>query len=284
MISAFCPAHITCFFQPVDSKDLKKKGSRGAGIRLDKGTHVTLERNSSDNVEIIMDGTVSSAPISLASLREIIPEGGFRLTISNDLPLSQGFGMSAAGAIATGLCACNCINRDVNDAYTAAHISEIRMGGGLGDVAGLRCNGSQPFRLDAGILSDSLVDGTGIKFEEITLAVLGPKISTESILNNSEYYNTIQRAGKKAIEDFKNDISKDNLFRVSNEFSANTGLDNETIQKSIKMLRAEGINSAMCMLGNSIFIDAPEYKVKDILDEGIQMFSCFSSDQPASLK
>ena len=56
MTSVFCPGHITCFFEPVRSNAIMETGSRGVGIKLSKGTTVTLEERSDDRLEVMMDG------------------------------------------------------------------------------------------------------------------------------------------------------------------------------------------------------------------------------------
>ena len=42
MTSAFCPGHVSCVFQPVNSFDAMSTGSRGIGIRLNKGATATV--------------------------------------------------------------------------------------------------------------------------------------------------------------------------------------------------------------------------------------------------
>ena len=43
MISSFCPGHVSCVFQPITSFDAMATGSRGIGIRLNKGATATVE-------------------------------------------------------------------------------------------------------------------------------------------------------------------------------------------------------------------------------------------------
>ena len=105
MTKAFCPGHITCFFHPVRTNDVLTTGSRGVGIRISRGATVTLEERSDARVEIVMDGVSSEAKVTRKVLELIRPGEGFDVTIENGLPVSQGFGMSAAGAIAVAIAA-----------------------------------------------------------------------------------------------------------------------------------------------------------------------------------
>ena len=110
MITAFCPGHITCFFQPVRSYDPMSAGSRGVGIKLSKGTKVSLDERRDGNIVTIMDGVETECKITKMAVREIDRVRGYDIVIENDLPVGQGFGMSAEGSIAAALCAC-----EIND-------------------------------------------------------------------------------------------------------------------------------------------------------------------------
>ena len=94
MTFAFCPGHITCFFHPVRTDSVETTGSRGAGIRLSLGAHVTVEERSDSVVEITMDGRPSDAKVTRYVIGKVCPDRGFDVTIENDLPVGQGFGMS----------------------------------------------------------------------------------------------------------------------------------------------------------------------------------------------
>ena len=100
MITAFCPGHITCFFHPIRSYDPMSAGSRGVGIKLSKGAKVTLDERSDDRIITTMDGREMDCRITKLAVKDIDPSRGYDVTIENDLPVGQGFGMSAAGSIA----------------------------------------------------------------------------------------------------------------------------------------------------------------------------------------
>jgi len=159
-MKAFSPGHVTCFFQPVRDPDVLRTGSKGAGIKLSLGTNVTVEENI-HGTNVTMDGKPSEAHITRKVLEILAPDRNFDVTIENQLPVSQGLGMSAAGALATALCVSEIIGKDSNAAIKAAHIAEIEGKGGLGDVSGLVGEGYFPFRTAAGLPPDGNVVGTG---------------------------------------------------------------------------------------------------------------------------
>jgi len=258
-MKAFSPGHVTCFFQPVRDPDVLKTGSVGAGIKLGLGTNVTVEENV-HGTNITMDGAPSEAHIT-RKVREILAaDRNFDITIENQLPVSQGLGMSAAGALAAALCISEIVGKDASEAVKAAHIAEVEGKGGLGDVSGLMGKGHVPFRTVAGLPPNGKVIGTGEK-TKITIAVLSGKLETRNVLENKTKMSMISLAGRIAVEAYQKDTSLDSLFSISREFSKAAGLESRDISFAISMLDHAG----MCMLGNSIFTTAPADAVSDVL-------------------
>ena len=102
-----CGAHITLLFTIDDSsEDPVYQGSRGAGICLKDGVEA-IAKGDNGSGEIIVrfkDGEYDSRMYQdvLSELMEEIPEIGdfdWELDIIMSLPTSQGFGMSASGAV-----------------------------------------------------------------------------------------------------------------------------------------------------------------------------------------
>ena len=145
MPSAYCPGHITCIFRPCagsEETDLLKIGSVGVGIRISLGAEATLEERSDGKTIITVDGEEGDFPVSRAAMARMLPGRGFELTVRNGAPTGQGFGMSAAGAVAAALCAAELKGETMQAAYVSAHIAELIGGGGLGDVSAITCPAS----------------------------------------------------------------------------------------------------------------------------------------------
>ena len=259
-MKAFSPGHVTCFFQPVRDPDVLRTGSKGAGIKLSLGTNVTVEENI-HGTNVTMDGKPSEAHITRKVLEILASDRNFDVTIENQLPVSQGLGMSAAGALAAALCVSEIIGKDSNAAIKAAHIAEIEGKGGLGDVSGLVGEGYFPFRTAAGLPPDGNVVGTGKRIK-ITIAVLSGKLETKNVLEDKMKMSMISLAGRIAVEAYQKDRSIDSLFSVSREFSKATGLESRDISFALSMLDEQ---AGMCMLGNSIFTTASADVVNDVL-------------------
>jgi len=262
MTRAYCPGHITCLFSPGTTEgDMLLRGSRGVGIRLSAGATVRVREVSGKDVSVTIDGQPSDAPVTRSVLEELLPGRGLEADVVNGLPVGQGFGMSAAGAIAAALCAAEIAGISADDAWSAAHRAEIVNGGGLGDVSALRCLSDVPERVTEGLPPAGEVRGTGLRFPVLTVAVLGPKMHTGSVLSDSARRCALMDSYDRARRLFSG--SRPSLFDASNEFSRAAGVESPDVSEAIQRLRDGNRRAAMCMLGNSIFSDAPYLMVKD---------------------
>lgn len=260
MITAYSPAHITCFFQPAVVSDELSTGSRGVGLRLESGSTAIVEEKLCGRTGMVVDGIPADVPV-IHSVAEILAPGrAFDIRLDNGLPPGQGFGMSAAGAVSVALCIAEIVGKDRREAFEAAHISEVRTKGGLGDVSAILCPSSQPVRTVPGLPPRGTVVGMDTGFREVTVAVLGSKMDTPSVLNNSDLGLKISESGRRHIDEYVLNPSTDALFSHSNQFSGEIGIESAKVSKALAALRAEGFRAGMCMLGNSVFTDAPVRK------------------------
>lgn len=252
-------------------------GSIGIGIRLDKGATATVEERDDDVVTVWLDGVSSVALITRMVADQLAPGRGFDIHIVNDLPVSQGFGMSAAGALAAGLCIAELEGRTRNDVFIAAHKAEVVGGGGLGDVAAIVAGGDVPVRTVPGLPPFGRVENAGFRLPRITLAVIGGEMRTDAVLGNSEAVARIRAAATDSMRLFSEDPTPERLFEASNMFSEASGLEDPRVSAAMDAVRARGYRAGMCMLGNSIFTDAPEREVWAALGRGrARTFACSS--------
>jgi len=270
MTKAFCPGHITCFFSPVRTADVMTTGSLGAGIRLNKGTVVTAEERGDRKITITMDGIECDANVTERTIKMLAPDTGFDVTIENELPVSQGMGMSAAGAVAAGLCVASTKGMNEYDAYKAAHISEVRNGGGLGDVAGI-LGGRCPMRIKAGIPPFGRTIDLGADID-VSVVILGPKMDTGSVISDENKMKMISAAGAECVSELMNDMSVKRLYELSSGFSDTIGLMTKDVEHALSLLRKDHMAS-MCMLGNSIFTNADKEHVRNVLGD-VTVISC----------
>ena len=280
MISAFSSGHITCFFRPVSSFDPLSAGSTGAGIRLELGTMAELDESTSGITSVEIDDSPSEGKIVRRVIDILDPDGTYDVRIKHDLPVGQGFGTTAADAVAVALSICSIKKKNPSDGYRAAHIADLLEGGGRGDVAGIMCRCRQPVRKVAGIPPFGRVDESTAKIKTLTLVTLGEPLITKSILSDKVLSAKIVKAGAKALEDYVVNMTTSSLFRISNIFSEETGLRTPEIDGAIDAIQDQGHMAAMCMLGNSIFTTAPLESVREILGN-VWMVSCDATSEEA---
>ena len=65
------------------------------------------------------------------------------------------------------------------------------------------------------------------------------------------------------------------LFDASNHFSESIGLESPRMREIMGWIRSNGYHVGMCMLGNSMFSDAPYELIKDRYPES-DVFRCSS--------
>jgi pantoate kinase len=282
MTSAYCPSHVTCFFRPEDSDNILQKGSRGVGIRLKAGTTLYMDEIQG-NTKIIINGKEDPASITKHVLEHMAPDRRFEVNVECGLPPGQGFGMSASGAIAAALCISEITGKSTAEAFEAAHIADAVCGGGLGDVAGLMHNGDVPVRIKAGMPPLGSVTDNGISFERLTVVILGQKMETAGVLGDPVKLEKICSAGDVAMGEYLSNASKDALFKISARFSLDTGIRSAKVSEAIRKLENNGIRSSMCMLGNSIFADAAEEDVVEVIGDSGKIFYSQSTNEPARI-
>lgn len=282
MISAFSPGHITCFFRPVSSYDPLSAGSTGAGIRLELGATAELEESASDDTSVTIDDKLSEGRIVRRAIGILDPHGRYDVKIRHDLPIGQGFGTTAADAVAVALAVCDIKNKSPSEGYRAAHIADLLEGGGRGDVAGIMCKCRHPVRKVAGIPPFGKVEGSDVKIKTLTLATLGEPLITDSILSDEGISAKISKAGAKALEDYVVNMTLSSLFKISNRFSKEAGLLTDEMDDVIRAIQDRGHLAAMCMLGNSIFTTAPPESVRDIIGN-VWMVSCDATSEKAGV-
>ena len=135
-----------------------------------------------------------------------------------------------------------------------------------------------PVRTVAGMPPFGRVESADIKMDHLTLAVLGGELRTDSVLGNQSALRAIREVASKAMDAFMADPSYDNLFAVSNAFSSESGLESPVVRRGIERLMSRGYHAGMCMLGNSIFTDAPEKDVRALFGRGhVRTYRCSSS-------
>ena len=262
----FVPAHITTFFDPYYDKDPLRSGSRGAGFCTSLGLKVKafVSRSKSQSIEIFINGKREKALTTLTAVKNIIGKEPFKIRIEvyQDLPSSQGFGMSGAGALGASLALSSIFGIDRITAIKVAHTAEVICRTGLGDVIAQAFGGIE-VRKSPGLPPWGVIEHIPGDFEVI-LCVVGDRLATADVLKREDLLRRISIKGKYCVNSLLENPSIENLLSLSQEFTRYVGLANERIEKAIEIANNYG-KASMCMIGNSIFAIGETEMLEDIL-------------------
>jgi pantoate kinase len=273
--AAFCPGHITGFFEICERKDLLSTGSRGAGLCLTLGatSSVVLKDANRQSVRVKINDKEARAEVTKSAVRHLIGKQkvAAQVTTTLDLPQCQGFGMSAAGALSASIAVAKMIGREKHDAYEAAHIAEVENKSGLGDVSALH-GGGMTIRQRPGLPPIGRV--LRIRGEpEVVLSVMGGPLLTRSVLTNPAKRRAINASGAKKVDEIVRKPTVDELFRLSSEFALETGLASRRIIEAMSAASKLGMAS-MSMLGNSVFAIGDTTGLKRVLSDFGEVWVC----------
>jgi len=252
---AFAPGHISAFFEPVYSgQNMDRSGSRGAGINITLGavSQVTVQPASPQTITVNINGSPSDAPVTKLALKFLVGTTPLQISVDTmlDLPVSQGFGMSAGGALSSTLALADLLNLPRDDAVKAAHYAEVQLRTGLGDVIASSFGGIE-IRREAGLPPWGMLEHIpGIY--DIVVCVIGKEIETKTILSDAARLNEIASYGRYCTKKLLEKPSVEHLFSLAWEFTRKIGLADDLVLQAIKAANQYGMAS-MCMLGNSVF-------------------------------
>ena len=248
---AFCPGHISGYFRPVRGNSLKKTGSTGAGIVISEGVTVLVEPADRTDVEItrvdhqgsVIEQVQHSPPI--AYLMETL-----RVTASVrtrcHLPISAGFGLSAAALTASAIAANQtfALGYSLTECSWFAHEAEILHKTGLGDIAACQ-GGGIDCRKGPGIDAD-IVRLTG-PFPPLFAVTFGP-LPSPGILGSPAAMERVALAFPGSCPG-----TIEELLTLSREFAEESGLITPDVRSALDLCDTEGVPASMTMLGNGIF-------------------------------
>ncbi|MFO1535014.1 MAG: hypothetical protein ABR586_05070 [Thermoplasmatota archaeon] len=254
MRHAFAPAHVSGLFAVHDeAEEVLLKGSRGAGWSLARGARASVTKGAATQVRV--QGQAVPAPVTRDALRRLLPGRHFHVDVRLDLPIGQGFGMSAAGTLAACLAAASLADLDPEEALQATHAAEVTAGTGLGDAIG-SWFGSGELRIRPGCPPD----GWAMRIEppadaEFLLCVAGPGIPTPAIIRDAAWKLRTRELGDPAVDRILKAGRGEAWQRILEESSAFThalGLLPEGLRRIGETLPKE-VAWGQCMLGTSLW-------------------------------
>ena len=283
--AAFAPGHVTGLFEIHDEQpELARRGSRGAGFCLAQGAISFVEVEPADSLELLiaLDKQVCDAPVTRYALTELLklavkdakiplnkeaPKGGrakIRVHVHTDLqlPVSQGFGMSAAGALSASLALARCLKLGRSDAVRAAHEADVAERGGLGDVVGSALGGFE-IRTAPGLPPYGAINNF-VGYGDAVLCVVGGKLETKQVLSDASARAAVNAAGARALAELLKAPSLDAFLAQSQIFARESKLLTPELERAMHAASPYG-KASMSMLGNSVFAFGNTRKLVDAL-------------------
>ncbi len=264
--SVFVPGHVTGFFNIENHEISLKNGSCGAGFLVSEGVKTTISPADRLTIDVNKgDETVIDEVLSILDI-----ETNFKIKQDISLPIGAGFGTSAASAFSLTLA----VNEFLNLGYSKelcgqiAHMAEINLGSGLGDVIAQSGRGlvlrTQPGAPGIGEIKS---------FEHdvfVAYKTFG-EIETSDIISDPNYKRVISTCGLKYLELFKKEPSLENFMAFSNRFADETDLMSEEVKNLVDYFNSSSdiLGSSMAMLGNTAFAfayDEDAFKNLEIKD------------------
>jgi pantoate kinase len=280
---AFTPGHISAFFEPVYyPQNMDRTGSCGAGMSLSFGaiSQVSIQPSLHQIITVHFNGKASTASVTKSAVHYLLGEAPLKIVVNTimDLPVSQGFGMSAAGALSTTLALADLLNLPPENAIKAAHYAEIQSHTGLGDVIASSFGGIE-IRRKAGLPPWGMLEHIPGNYE-IVLCVVGKKIETKKILTNSTTAHKIASFGRYCTKKILEKPTLEHLFSLGWEFTRKIGIANTTVLQAIEVANAYGMAS-MCMLGNAVYAVGDTPALCRVLSTYGKVFCCTVDEKGA---
>ena len=248
--SVFVPGHITGFFTIEDHEIKLKKGSCGAGFLLSRGVKTTIDNADELTVDVNQgDSTVVDEVLDILEI-----ETNFKITQDIQLPIGAGFGTSAASALSIALA----LNEFLDLGYSKelcgqiAHMAEVNLGGGLGDVIAQTGQG-MVLRTSPG--APGIGEIKSFKHDVyVAWKTFGP-IKTSEVIHNPHQVNMISEVGSKYLETFESKPTLKSFLEFSNRFSRETKLMSGEVKNLVDYFNSSPniLGSSMAMLGNTVF-------------------------------
>ncbi len=280
--TAFVPGHISGFFQMHDKpQDPLKKGSRNCGICISNGvkTQVKIDRNSSSNLEIYLNGQENNADTTKTAINDILKKAenkDLHIEINHHVqaPIGSGYGMSGAGTLGAVFALSDLLDLGItrDEILAIAHRAEVTCKSGLGDVGPQMIGGAvvgvEPGAPPYGGLEKIRIE----KNLDVICGTFGP-LSTSGVLKSSDFREKSKKLGNKALEDLLSNMSIENLMRVSQTFALELGIFDEQFIEILKEISSKSpLGASAVLLGEALFAPVQASDLSEVEDLFLNYF------------
>jgi pantoate kinase len=282
-------SHITGIFTIDDqAEDYIRKGSRGAGFSINRGTTSWVEESDDSKNHIFFNNqevSLDEAKISNHIINHYQKTAGKHTDATHgvslfhefEVPIGCGFGASASGALGSCLALEEFYDFDLpmDKTYNLAHSVEVEFGGGLGDVAGV-VQGGWEYRLKPG--SPVIGETKNLLENNYRVATINfGEITTKSIIQNENWKRQINKVGELFLAELFNEPTIGNFATVSKQFSITSMLATPEVTEIMQLLEDSEIQVSQIMLGNGVFLIYKNRSVLSSLENYIEEEICYKT-------
>ena len=259
-VTVFCPGHISGYFRPLVISNPIHSGSVGAGIVIDSGVMVTVRPAQETSITVFQSdrsGTLIPVATDSSVIRLLLENFQIQVAVETtcNLPLSSGYGLSAAALLGTMHAVNQFFELGLSHAECAAHAHQVEVlcRTGLGDVAACQ-GGGWVIRRGPGTRAEII---RSTDDQPIFAMTLGP-LKTASVLSSPSIMDRVETAFPSGEP---HDLHE--FMTYSRGFAEESGLISPEIRKVLTACDANHIPASMTMLGNGVF--ALGANAKDLL-------------------
>jgi len=265
---AFSPAGISSFFEICDTEtdgspisDFERIGARGGGFGIKKGvtTQVDISKAENDSIHVFINKKDAPEAETTKTVVQMLlnkVSETYNVVVKHkvEIPISAGFGSSAAGALTTALALSKALglNLTYNQIGRIAHVAEVKCKTGLGTVGPLMLGGCI-LTIEPGAPGIAIIDRIPISADYAIVAGLFGPILTKEVLASSEKRQAVNRWGNKTLKDILSEPSLENFFACCCNFAEKTGFATERVRTLIRLAEeASAISAAQNMVGEAV--------------------------------
>jgi pantoate kinase len=264
---AFAPGHVTGIFSPeLGARDPRGRGSVGAGLVLEAGVLASAEWRAASRPSVrLRSEATQPLPISEDVARRLLSHrpGQLRVRLRHELPIGQGFGMSAAGALATALAVASVTGDSHQRAVETAHLADLYGGGGLGGVSAILAGGlevrDRPGIPPWGHVRHYPTSGTAF------VIVAGSAMPSPRLLGDPRFLRRVERAATPGLARLRGRASFSNFLHEAERFTDDLRLGPPQILRRVHALRSPETRVAQAMFGRSLFAVPRTRRARELL-------------------
>jgi pantoate kinase len=266
--AAFAPAAISNFFSihyggDLRPADLRDSGATGGGYMLSRGV---LSRASISTpgegpaVRVVVNGDADyDARTTRMAVRLLLeslggPEYSIDLDQTVEVPISHGFGASAASALSAvmAVAAALSVEREPAEVAYFAHAADILCRTGLGTVSVVYKYGGAGIIVKPGMPGVAVVRAVSVPDGiRVVTASLG-SYTKEGLISSPAMVSRVNRLGAESLE-IASDLTIESLVRAGEYFTAGLGIASPLVQRLAETAKSAGaIGASQNMVGDAI--------------------------------